>query len=60
MKKNVGTDCFAFGMTNDPDFNEERGKLIEERDMWRAKYESLTHRMNSIPTELTEEKEEKE
>jgi len=60
MKRCVGLDCFAFGMTKDPDFNEEHRKLIEERDMWRTKYESLTHRMNSILAELTEEREEEE
>jgi len=60
MKRCVGLDCFAFGMTNDPNFNEERRKLIEERDMWRMKYESLTNRMNSILAELAEKKEEEE
>ena len=54
----MGIDCFAFGMTRDPEFNAERAKLIEERDRWRMKYELLNHKVDSVLAELTGEKEE--
>ena len=60
MKRCVGLDCFAFGITGDPNFNAERAKLIEERDMWRMKYELLYHKVESILTESTEEEEKEE